>query len=136
MWRTKEFFFSNYTRMAIMQILTSESLLLEKKFQYENVPPAPASEYWTTGPCFWVQHSPFCTTWAIACKAKILGSLCHFLLILNKSSKSKDQVAHKQMFKDLLSSKCSVSGDNMYFVPRFFCFYVVRPLIGIIANFV
>ena len=41
----------------------------------------------------------------IACKAKTLGSLySHALLILTESSKSKNQVVHEQMFKDLPSS--------------------------------
>ena len=52
----------------------------------------------------------FYTSWEIACKVKTLGSLySHALLILTESSKSKDQVVHEQMFKDLPSSKCPVN---------------------------
>ena len=44
-------------------------------------------------------NSPF------ACKAETLGSLySHAILILTKSSKSKNQVVYKHKFKDLLCS--------------------------------
>ena len=36
----------------------------------------------------------------------------HTLLILTESSKSKNQVVHGQMFKDLPSSKCPVSEEK------------------------
>ena len=50
----------------------------------------------------------------IACKSKTLGSLYgHALLILNKSSKSKDHVVHEQMFEDTASSKCPVSIESV-----------------------
>ena len=43
-----------------------------------------------------------------------LGSLySHALLIPLKSSKSKNQVVHEQMFKDLLSSTCQVSVERI-----------------------
>ena len=49
-------------------------------------------------------------TLAFACKTETLGSLySHVLLILTKSSKSKNQVMHEQKFKDLLSSTCLTS---------------------------
>ena len=42
-----------------------------------------------------------------------LGSLySHGLLILTKSSKSKNQVMHEQKFKHLLSSTCQISPDR------------------------
>ena len=45
-----------------------------------------------------------------------LGSLySHALLILTGSSKSKNQVVHEQMFKDLPSSKCPVSVERSMF---------------------
>ena len=48
---------------------------------------------------------PFRTNFAFACKTETLGSLYgHVLLILTKSSKSKNQLVHEQKFKDLLSS--------------------------------
>ena len=50
---------------------------------------------------FQVQHSPFWANLAFAYKTETLGSLfSHTLLILTKSSKSKNQVVHEQKFKD------------------------------------
>ena len=49
-------------------------------------------------------------TVTFACKTETLGSLhSHALLVLLKSSKSKNQVVHEQKFKDLLSSTWQVS---------------------------
>ena len=49
---------------------------------------------------FHVQHAPLYTNLAFACKTETLGSLySHALLILTKSSKSKNQVVHEQKFK-------------------------------------
>ena len=63
---------------------------------------------------FQVQHSPFYTNWAFACKTETLGSLySHDLLLLPKSSKFKNQVVLKQKFKDLLGSKCPVSLERI-----------------------
>ena len=48
-----------------------------------------------------------------ACKTETLGSLySHALLILSKSSKSKNQVVHKKKFKDPLSSTCQISSER------------------------
>ena len=59
---------------------------------------------------FQVQHVPFYTNLTFACNTETLGSLySHTLLIPTESTKSKNQVVHKQMFKDLPSSKCPVS---------------------------
>ena len=74
------------------------------------------------------------------------------LLILTKSSKFKNQVVYEKNFKDLLSSTCLTSsersvglGTSIYERPRFypplggafchwiFCFYVVKPLMPILA---
>ena len=63
---------------------------------------------------FWfqVQHSPFWTNLAFNCKSDTLGSLfSHALLILTKSSKSKNQVVHEQEFKDL-SSTCHINSER------------------------
>ena len=62
---------------------------------------------------FQVQHAPFYTNVAFACKTETLSSLySHALLILTKSSKSKHQVVHEQKFKDLLSSSCQVNVER------------------------
>ena len=62
---------------------------------------------------FQVQHAPLYTNLAFACKTETLSSLySHALLILTKSSKSKQQVVHEQKFKDLLSSTCQVSVER------------------------
>ena len=62
---------------------------------------------------FQVQHSPFSINLAFACKTETFGSLCsHVLLIITKSSMSKNQVVHKQKFKDLLSSTCQISSER------------------------
>ena len=62
---------------------------------------------------FQVQHSPFYTNLAFACKTETLGSLCnHAQLIPTKSSKSRYQVVHEHKFKDLLSSTCQVSVEK------------------------
>ena len=51
--------------------------------------------------CFQFQHFPFLANWAFACKTETLGQLySHALLISTKWSKSKNQVMHKQKFKD------------------------------------
>ena len=48
--------------------------------------------------------------WAFACKSETFISLySHALLILTKSSKSKNQVVHEQKFKEHLSSTCQFS---------------------------
>ena len=60
--------------------------------------------------------SPTCsfyTNLTFACNTETLGSLySHALLILTGWSKSKNQVEHEQMFKDLPSSKCPVSVER------------------------
>ena len=58
------------------------------------------------GVCFW-------TNLAFACKTETLGSQHnHALLILTKSSKSKNQVVHEPKFKDILSSTCLTSSER------------------------
>ena len=54
---------------------------------------------------------------ACACKSKAFKSLySHALLILTKSSKSKNQVVHEQKFKDLLNNTCQfIIFSNFYF---------------------
>ena len=62
---------------------------------------------------FQVQHAPLYTKLTFACNTETLDSLySHALLILTKSSKSKNQVVHEQKFKDLLSSTCQVSVER------------------------
>ena len=74
-----------------------------KKIQQQNVTP---SGNRTTGLGFEVQHAPFYTNLTFACNTETLGTLySHALLILTGSSKSKNQVVHGQMFKDLPSAK-------------------------------
>ena len=135
-----------------MPILTSEALLREK-IQWQNVTPSGnrtrASNSWWIQ----VQHYPFYTNLTFACKTETLGSLySHALLIPLKSSKSKYQVVHEQMFKDLLSSTCQVSverivldlesevmrglgsiptGDNILSLDFF---HIVKPLMLILAS--
>ena len=47
---------------------------------------------------------------AFACKSETYRSLhSHAILILTKSSKSKNQVVHEQKFKDPLNSTCQFS---------------------------
>ena len=94
-------------------ILASEDLLHDnKKIQWQNVTPSgdriQASHYlW-----FQVQHYPFWTNLTFVCKTETLGSLYgHAVLILTKSSKSKNQVVHKQNFKDL-SRTCLTSSER------------------------
>ena len=49
----------------------------------------------------------------LLCKTETSGFLySHALLILTKSSKSKNQVVHEQKFKDLLSSICQISPER------------------------
>ena len=73
----------------------------------------PPSGNRTTGLGFKVQHAPFYTNLTFACNTETLRSLySHALLILTWSSKSKNQVVHEQMFKDLPSSKCPVSVER------------------------
>ena len=62
---------------------------------------------------FQVQHSPFWTNFAFACKTENLGSLySQALLILTKSLKSKNLVVHGQKFKDPQSSTCLTSSQK------------------------
>ena len=59
----------------------------------------------------WAQVGQVDSTFS--CNTETSGSLySHALLILTGSSKSKNQVVHKQMFKDLPSSKCPVSVER------------------------
>ena len=64
--------------------------------------------------CFQVQHYPFWANWAFASKTETLGFLySHDLLIITYTSKSKNQVVHKQKFKDPTSSKCQISLERV-----------------------
>ena len=73
----------------------------------KNVTPSGDRTWASHNLWFQVQHYPFWTKLAFACKTETLGSLySHALLILTKSSKSKNQVVHEQKFKDRLSSTC------------------------------
>ena len=70
-----------------------------------SIEPEPLINLW-----FQIQHSPFWTNLTLACKTETLvSSYSHGLLILTKSSKSKNQKVHEQKFKDLLSSTWQVS---------------------------
>ena len=56
------------------------------------------------------KESPNWANQAFACKSETFRTLySHALLILIKSSKSKNQVAHEQKFKDSLSRSCQFS---------------------------
>ena len=94
-----------------MPILATEALFRENKnIQLQNaiLVSIEPLDLW-----FQVQHDLLYTNLAFACKTEILSSLySHTLLILTKSSKSKHQVVHEQMFKDLLSSTCQVSVER------------------------
>ena len=57
-----------------------------------------------------VQCLTNCAKLAFACKTEAFRSLyIHALLILTKSSKSKNQVVYEQKFKDPLNSTCQFS---------------------------
>ena len=74
-----------------------------------GIEPRPLINLW-----FQVQHSPFWTNLAFACKTDTLGSLySHALSILTKLSKFKNQVVNEQKLKDLLSSTCLISSERM-----------------------
>ena len=73
-----------------------------------SIEPRPLMNLWIP-----VQYSSFWTNLAFACKTETLVSLyIHALLILTKSSNSKNQVVHVQKFKDLLSSTWQVESLN------------------------
>ena len=60
-----------------------------------------------------LQDYPLWANWAFACKTETLGSLCsHALMILNYTSKSKNQVVYEQKFKDPTSSTCQISPER------------------------
>ena len=62
---------------------------------------------------FQVQQSPFWTNLAFACKIETFRSLySNALLILTKSLEFKNQVVHKQKFKDPLSSTYLTSSER------------------------
>ena len=89
--------------------MAAEALLREnKKNLVKNITPSGNRTL-----SFQVQHSPFWTKLTFACKIQTLGSLySHVLLILTESPNSKNQVVHKQKFKDLFSSTCQVSPER------------------------
>ena len=73
----------------------------------QKIPVTKCYPQWELKPGLWlqVQHSPFWANWVFAYKTDTLGSLCsHALLVPTKSYKSKNQVIHKQKFRDPLSS--------------------------------
>ena len=73
----------------------------QKKNPVKNVTPSGNRTLASYNLWFQVQHSPFSTNLSFTCKTETLGSLySHALLILTKSSKSINQVVHKQKFKD------------------------------------
>ena len=80
-----------------MPVLALEALQCEnKKFQSQNVNPLSIE---TLDLWFHVQHFPFWASLAFACKSETLCSFCsQDLLVLTKSSKSKNQVVHEQGF--------------------------------------
>ena len=116
------------------------------QWQMLGIEPGPLINLW-----YQVQHSSFWTKLTFACNTETLGSLySHALLILTESSKSKNQVVHKQKFKDLLSSTCLVSPERIMLdlqsevlrgpvsIPTdcsifhcFFCFHIAKPLMPI-----
>ena len=61
-----------------------------------SIKPRPLINLW-----FQVQRSPFCTSWAFACKKDVPYS--HTLIILNKSQ-FKNQAVHEQKFKDKVAN--------------------------------
>ena len=99
-------------------------------------------------------NTPFWAKLAFACNSETLGSLySHALLILTKSSKSKNQVVHEQKFKDLISNTCQISSERrvshlesevQYSLGVTFCYWIFLfsrsktsdANIGITANFV
>ena len=71
------------------------------------------SEDWSQDLLSQVQHSPFWDNLTFSCKTETLGSLySHALLILTKSSKSKNQVMHEQKFEDPSSSTCHFRSER------------------------
>ena len=78
-----------------MPILASEVYYVKTKKSSNKMLPLVSIEpliLW-----FQVQHYPFWTNLAFACKTETLGSLyIHALLILTKSSKPKNQVVYGQ----------------------------------------
>ena len=97
-----------------MSILAFLSLRSEnKKCQWQNVTPSGNRTQASNNLWLQVQHFPFWTNLAFACKTESLGSLySNAVLILTQSSKSKNQVVHEQKFKDLLSSTCLTSSER------------------------
>ena len=81
----------------------STSQLMQLKIQYRSG----FSQTHNIGSNAIIGIRGFWTSLAFACKTGTLDPLyIHALLILTKSSKSKNQVVHEQKFKDLLSSTC------------------------------
>ena len=88
-----------------------------------------------------VQHFTFWTNLSFACKTETLGSLySHALLIPTRSSKSKNQVVHKQKFKvqRFMRGPGSIPiGGNILSLDFLFSRSKASDAnIGIIANFV
>ena len=110
-------FSHKYTKLAIMPTLASEALHVKTKYSSNKMlPPVSTEPRQIMNLWFQVQQSPFYTNWAFACKTETFGSLySHALLIVNMSSKLKNQVVHEQKFKNLLSSKYPVSVKRRMF---------------------
>ena len=97
-------------KMAIMLILASCALLCKTKNLVSKFYPQ-----WllNLSLCFQVQNSNLWTNLVFACKTETLGFIySHTLLILNKSSKSKNQMVHEEKFKDLLSNTFQISMER------------------------
>ena len=88
----------------------------KQKFPVKNITPVSIEPGLLNNLWFQVQHPPFWTNLAFACKTETLDSLCsHALLILTKSSKFKDQVVH-----ELIRGQGSIlTGGNILFLEFF-----------------
>ena len=91
--------FHKHTKLAMMPIFALDALLCEnKKCSNKLLPPVSIEPRPLINLQF--QHSPIWTNLAFACRTDNLGILYSYpLLILTKSSKSKNQVVHEQKFK-------------------------------------
>ena len=106
-WLTmKSSFFTNSQHWQQCQYWHQRLYCLKTKNSSKNVTPVSIEplNLW-----FQVQHSPFWTNLAFACKAETLVSLCSYAL---NHLKSKNQVVHEQKFKDFLGSTCQISSER------------------------
>ena len=78
-------------------------------------------------------------TWHLLVRLRLSSSLySHALLILTKSSKSKNQVVHEQKFKDLLSNESVGLGIRGHERPGFYpqwrvtyCYWTILTIVNI-----